>query len=102
MKKIFQKIKGNAKLFYLKNKTVIKFECSGCMAHIHDFKWIGEIVDFNYPRLADGEMFYKVKVFKDNNGYELRSLKEGEEIRFENIPSWYLQKISNDLYFIYD
>jgi len=68
------------------------------MATIHEFDYIGVIVGKTYPKHCDGEMYYKVKVLKNKNGYELRDSKE--EI-FEEVPSWYIQDLGGDFYCVY-
>lgn len=74
-------------------KTVIHFSTHGCMAQIEEFDYIGEIVDTTYPRYCDGKKFYKVSVFKKGNN---------SEREFEEVPSWYLQKIGGNIYVAYD
>ena len=71
------------------DKTIIKFNINGCMGEIHETE---------YPKYCDGKMFYKVKVLKDNKGYESR---DGKEEKIELVPSWYLQNIGGDFYCIY-
>ena len=85
--------------FNMEGKTVIHFTTHGCMGEQHEFDYIGVIVGKTYPRHCDGKMFYKVKVLKNKNGYELRDSKEE---KFEEVPSWYLQNLGGDFYCVYD
>ena len=81
-------------------KTVIRFTTHGCMATIHEFDYIGVIVEKrNAKYCGDGKMFYRVKVLKNKNGYELRDSKEDI---FREVPSWYLQNLGGDFYVVYD
>ena len=80
-------------------KTVIHFISHGCMATIHEFDYIGIIVERAYPEHCNGKMYYRVKVLKDKSGYELRDSKEE---RFREVPSWYLQNLGGDFYIVYD
>jgi len=72
------------------------------MGHIDEFDYIGVIVDTTYPKHCDGKMYYKVKVLKNKNGYELRDIKSDDEIIYEEVPSWYLPNIGGDFYCVYD
>lgn len=82
------------------NKTVIHFTTHGCMGTVHEFDWIGKIVDITYPKHCDGKLFYKVQILKDRTGGELRNNNLKNE--FENIPSWYLQDLGGDFFVVYD
>lgn len=86
----------------MKGRTVVHFKSHGCIGHIHDFNWIGIIVGTTYPKSCDGKMFYKVKVLKNKNGYELRDIKNDNEIIYQEVPSWYLQNLGGDFFCVYD
>jgi hypothetical protein len=94
---IFRKI--SEKIDPMVGKTVVHFTTHGCMAHIHEFDFIGKIIGITYPPLCAGKKFYKVEVLKDNNGEKRdRNLKES----FKEVASWYLQKMGKDLFIAYD
>lgn len=82
-------------------KTVIKFKCDGCMGHIHNFEFIGTIIEKieSTDNIKD-IFYYLVRIEKDNTGFELRNDPKNEKI--EKIPSWYLQKLEGDYFIIYD
>lgn len=95
-------LKKTAPLFSMKGKTVIHFVSHGCMGQIHEFDWIGVIVGTTYPKFCDGKMYYKVKVLKNKNGYELRDIKISDQTIYKEVPSWYLQDLGGDFYCVYD
>lgn len=84
-------------------KTIIQFRCDGCMAHIHNFEFIGTIVERLEP-LKDvnckDNYNYRVRIEKDNTGYEFRS--NPDKPKYRNVPAWYLQRLEGDYYVIYD
>lgn len=49
----------------LTDAIVLYIQCDGCMAHVHNFKWIGRVVGFEMSQYA-GEVAV-VDVFKDGN-----------------------------------
>lgn len=80
-------------------QTIIAFTTHGCMGSIHEFDYIGTIVDTTYPRLCDGKKFYRVKVLKDRRG-ELRDGNLQDE--FREVASWYLQDLGGNFYIVYN
>ena len=98
---LIEKIKTWWCLLTIKGRTVIHFTSHGCMGNIHEFDWIGIVVGTSYP-FSDDKMFYKVKILKNNKGYELRNIKNNTEILYEEVPSWYLQKLGGDFFCVYD
>lgn len=80
-------------------KTVIHFTTHGCMAHVHEFDYIGRIVEPTYPKNCDGKKFYKVQILKAGST-EKRDDNLNQE--FTEIASWYLQNIGGDFYVAYD
>jgi hypothetical protein len=47
-------------------------------------------------------MFYKVKILKDKTGYESRDNRDDGEVKFEEVPSWYLRNFGGYFYCVYD
>jgi len=88
-----------AKLCFMYGKTVTHYTTHGCMATIHEFNYCGVIVGITYPRFGNGNMCYKIKVFKNKNGYILN--KANKPILYEEIPSWHLRKLYG-IYVAYD
>lgn len=99
LRKIFKNTKAPAIVDPLMGKTVVHFETHGCMGNIHEFDYIGTIVDTTYPKHCDGKKFYVVKVLKDRGG-EKRDDSVKDE--FRNVPSWYLQDLGGDFLIAYD
>lgn len=80
-------------------KTVIHFTTHGCMATIHEFDFIGTVVDVVHPEHCRNEKFYKVQVLKSKHGEK----RDGNiEREYESVASWYLQNIGGDFYVAYD
>ena len=79
-------------------KTVIHFTTHGCMATIHEFDYIGVIVDSAYPEQFDGKMVYVVDVLKSSRGEK----RDGVEHKRVTVASWYLQNLGGDFYIAYD
>lgn len=80
-------------------KTVMKVITHGCMATINEFDFIGTIVGISYPIRDSSSKFYKVEVLKSKSG-EKRDKNLDRE--YEEVPSWYCQKLSDKLYIVYD
>lgn len=105
LSKIFKNKKVPAVIDPLMGKTVIHFTTHGCMATIHEFDYIGKIVDSFIKEdkmvmnLVSRHKFYKVKVLKDRRG-EARD--NGVEDEFRDVPSWYLQDLGGDFLIAYD
>lgn len=89
--KFWKKVKPKdlPNIFKHEGKTIIHFTTHGCQAQIHEFDYIGVIVDMEY-RDHDRHLFYKVKILKDRRG-EQRDNSLQDEYRY--IPSWYLQQM---------
>jgi hypothetical protein len=99
LKKIFKSTKAPAIIDPLMGKTVIHFTTHGCQATIHEFDYIGKIVDTVYPRYCDGKKFYKVEILKGPGGEKRDgNLKEN----YATVPSWYLQDLGGDFLIAYD
>jgi hypothetical protein len=97
LRKIFKGINVPSAIDPLMGKTVIHFTTHGCMATIHEFDYIGTIVNSS---IKEGRYkMYQVKVLKDKNG-ELRDNNVKDELRA--IPSWYLQDLGGDFLIAYD
>ncbi|MES0134541.1 hypothetical protein NKJ88_06195 [Mesorhizobium sp. M0016] len=62
----------------LKDSLVIQFNCDGCMASDHNFKWIGTVTGFEMTRFA-GEAA-QVKIIKRDNAGDWRDGNQGYEI----------------------
>jgi spore coat polysaccharide biosynthesis protein SpsF (cytidylyltransferase family) len=78
-------------------KTVIRFTTHGCMAQIHQFDYIGTIVDFK--RNDSGLKLYIVEVLKCGSLEKRdRNLKSEQE----TIASHYLQNIGGNFLVAYD
>ena len=99
LRKIFKRVNAPAVIDPLMGKTVIHFTTHGCQATIHEFDYIGIIIDTTYPRYCDGKKFYVVKVLKDRGG-ELRD--NNTKDKTNTIPSWYLQDLGVDFLIAYD
>lgn len=103
--KIFKKVNVLSIVDPLIGKTVIHFTTHGCMANIHEFDYIGKIVDSFVKEqemvmnLVSRHKFYKIKILKDKGG-EARDKNVNDEYR--DIPSWYLQDLGGDFLIAYD
>lgn len=82
-------------------KTVIRFTTHGCQAQIHEFSFIGTIVDTVYHQDGFNRdlKFYKVEVLKSPAGEKRDNMLKRE---FEEVAAWYLQNIGGDFYVCYD
>ena len=80
-------------------KTVIHFTTHGCQAQIHEFDYIGKIIEPAYPLEDKTKMFYKVEVLKCGSA-EKRD--KNLPFYFTDVPAWYLQQISENIYVAYD
>jgi hypothetical protein len=79
-------------------KTVVHFTTHGCQAQIHEFDYLGTIMDITYPK-EKAKKFYKVEVLK----YGSAEKRNGNlPFEFIEVPSWYLQKFSENIYVAYD
>lgn len=81
-------------------KTVIHFTTHGCMGQIHEFDFIGKIVDVDFIQNYGShgpKKFYKVEVLKSPKGEKRDGVTESKLV-----PSWYLQNLGGDFYIAYD
>lgn len=60
-----------------KGDIVIRFDCNGCMASDHQFRWIGKVVTFE-PSRYSGQMAV-VQIFKRDTWGDIRDRDEGVE-----------------------
>ena len=98
LRKIFKNAKVPSVIDPLMGKTVIHFTTHGCMATIHEFDYIGKIVDVEYKE-DDRYKMYKVEVLKNNEGER----RDNNLITlYEHVPSWYLQDLGGDFLIAYD
>lgn len=98
-RKLFKNVEAPAIIDPLIGKTVIRFITDGCMGQIHEFEYIGKIVDTVYPKHCDGHKFYKVQSLKDRFGEHRDNM---EAPRYYTVPSWYLQDLGGDFLIAYD
>ena len=96
LRKIFKTSKIPSIIDPLIGKTVIHFKTHGCMGTIHEFDYIGTIIDTTYP---DDQKFYIVKILKDRGG-ELRD--ENVKNTIANVYALSLQDLGGDFLIAYD
>jgi hypothetical protein len=80
-------------------KTVIRFTTHGCQAQIHEFDYIGKIIEPAYPLKDKTKKFYKVEVLKCGS-----TEKRDKNLPFDfiEVASWYLQKLDENIFVAYD
>jgi hypothetical protein len=63
----------------LTGKTVIKFESQGCMAHVHNFQWVGYIVSVDKGK--NGYYWAKIKIMKEGtDGIDCRDFEHDKYV----------------------
>jgi hypothetical protein len=90
------------KSFRPKPDTIICFSTKGSMAQIHEFDYIGTIVERGI--IQHNMEWVKVRIVKDNNGYDIHNINpsSGElEYLYRNEPLRSILKSEDGLFFIY-
>jgi len=80
-------------------KTVIHFTTHGCQGQCHEFYYFGKIIEPIYLTNNKSLKYYKVEVLKHRSTEK----RDGNlKLHFINVPAWYLQKFSENIYVAYD
>lgn len=88
----------NWKRHGLRNAIVVAYQCDGCMASEHNFKWIGRVEGFEMTRYA-GEAA-RVRVLKRVDDHrDVRDTDLGTELAIVDDAS--LQQIEPGLFFYF-
>lgn len=103
LKKLFKDKPLPVILDPLIGKTVIHFTTHGCQATIHEFDYIGKIIDVVYKEdsMNTKRKLYVVEILKDTHG-EKRDNNLKNTSASARIPSWYLQDLGGDFLIAYD
>jgi hypothetical protein len=87
----------NWKRAKLRNAIVIAYQCDGCMAHDHKFKWVGRVEGFEMTRLA-GEAA-RVRIIKRDDCRDVRDHDLGTQLVI--VADGSLQQIGPGLFFYF-